>query len=56
MFYAALFFIIFLVIGSVYFLSSRKQDRAPGLRHAMAIIALLIIVALLWIYRSRYGN
>lgn len=56
MFYGALFFTIFLVVGSVYFLSGRKQDRAPHLRHAMAIIALLIVVALFWIYRSRSGG
>ena len=38
MFYSALFFALFLVVGAFYFLSNRKQNRAPGLREAMAII------------------
>jgi DMSO reductase anchor subunit len=53
MFYAALFCALFLVVGAFYFLSNRKQNRAPGLREAMAIIAGLIAIVIFWIYRSR---
>lgn len=56
MFYAALFAAIFVVVGSIYFLSNRKENRAPGLRHAMAIIAAIIVIAIFWIYRTRGGG
>ncbi len=56
MFFAAFFFALFVVVGAVYFLSNRKQNRAPGLRAAMAIIAILIVIAIFWIYRSRYAG
>ncbi|MDQ6621961.1 MAG: hypothetical protein M3Y86_00540 [Verrucomicrobiota bacterium] len=55
MFFAVLFSAIFIVVGAVYFLSNRRQNRAPGLRAAMALIAALIVLALFLIYRSRYG-
>jgi uncharacterized membrane protein len=53
MFYAALFCALFIVVGAFYFLSNRKQNRAPGLREAMAIIAGLIAIVIFWVYRSR---
>ena len=53
MFFAAIFTAIFVVVGALYFLSNRKQLRAPGLREAMAIIAGLIALVIVWIYRSR---
>lgn len=56
MFYAALFAALFVIISSIYFLSNRKQDRAPGLRHAMAIIAIVIVLVIFWIYRTRAGG
>jgi len=55
MIYPALFIALVLVVGAIYFLSNRKQDRAPGLRAAMAIIAVLIALLVLWLYRSRGG-
>lgn len=56
MFYAALFAVLVLIVGIVYFSSNRKMLRAPGLRGAMAIIALLLVIFLIWLYRSRYGG
>ncbi len=56
MVFPALFTALVLVVGSVYFLSNRKQLRAPGLRAAMAIIAVLIALVVLWLYRSRVGG
>lgn len=53
MFFAALFSALFLVVGAIYFVSNRKQLRAPGLREAMAIIAVLIALVIFWIYRTR---
>ncbi len=56
MFFAALFSALVLVVGVVYFTSNRKMLRAPGLRGAMAIIAILLGIFLFWLYRSRYGG
>lgn len=53
MFYAILFCVLFVVVGAFYFLSNRKQNRAPGLREAMAIIAGLIAIVIVWIVRAR---
>ena len=56
MVYPAFFVALFLVVGAVYFLSNRKQNRAPGLRVAMAIIAGLVVLVLLWVYRTQTGG
>lgn len=56
MFYGALFFSIFLVVGAIYFFSGRKENRAPGLRHAMALIALIIVIAIFLMYRASFGS
>ncbi|MGI8821657.1 MAG: hypothetical protein ACR2ID_12425 [Chthoniobacterales bacterium] len=56
MFFAALFSALFVIAGAFYFFSNRKRLRAPGLREAMAIIAILIAIVIFWIYRTRVGG
>ncbi len=53
MFFAAFFAALFVVVGAIYFLSSRKANRAPGLREAMGIIAVLIAAVIYYLYRTR---
>ncbi|MGI9087079.1 MAG: hypothetical protein ACR2HH_04950 [Chthoniobacterales bacterium] len=56
MFFAALFSALFVIVAAFYFFSNRRQLRAPGLREAMAIIAILIAIVIYWVYRTRVGG
>ena len=44
-----IFVAVLLFALTCYFLLRRKETRAPGLRAAMFIIALLIIAFLIWL-------